>query len=186
MPARRVPSLLVLVAPVRQRYFAGRLLTADDFRQEQEYHINARRRLNLALLGAGVVWGLNVSASGDGSGVEVSPGVAIDGHGREIIVPCAQVVALDNHGPRRVALLLGYREELIEPILALGNGDNGGREEPSRVREAFRLWCAPARKVRGESTDPEREAAVVLAMLRLTAAGRLAARGVEAMGKRKA
>jgi len=189
MATRRVPSFLVLVAPVRTRYYFGRLLTAEDFEREQEYHRKARFRLNLALLGAGVVWGLGVSASADDSGLEVSPGMAIDGLGREIIVPCRQVVALKkpaaggaavsrpSKAPPRMELLLGYREDLIHPMPSLVDADSG--EEPSLIRETFRLWCAPARKVRGEPADPQREGAVVLAVVRVTAAGRVAARGID-------
>jgi len=42
----------------RVNYFAGRLLTAEDFRAEQEYHREKSRRHNRRLHGSGVASGL--------------------------------------------------------------------------------------------------------------------------------
>jgi hypothetical protein len=39
----------------RPRYFAGKLLTAEDFELEQRYHIAKRWLLNRELHGAGTV-----------------------------------------------------------------------------------------------------------------------------------
>jgi len=60
----------------RVRYFAGQLLTADDFATEQAYWIERQRRRNRRLHGWGVVEGLGVSI--DGPKVFVEPGMAID------------------------------------------------------------------------------------------------------------
>jgi hypothetical protein len=66
-------------------YFDGQLLSADDFRTEQDYHRNMRYLHNRLLHGWGVVDGLDVDD--DGGRVRVSPGVAIDALGRELVLP---------------------------------------------------------------------------------------------------
>jgi hypothetical protein len=66
--------------PKRINFFDGRLLTASDFRAEQAYLLGELRRLTRATLGRGVIDGLQVT--GDGQGVVVAPGVAVDGLGR--------------------------------------------------------------------------------------------------------
>lgn len=73
-------------APIRPRYFTGQLLTVDDLQAEQDYSMHMRSRHDRALHGAGVVCGLEVNPSGDGT-VVVSAGTAVDPCGREIVVP---------------------------------------------------------------------------------------------------
>jgi hypothetical protein len=71
----------------RLRFFDGQFLTANDFQAEQEYHIEKRRFHNRMLHGVGVVEGLAVSVDGGpGAVVVVSPGLAIDPQGNEILV----------------------------------------------------------------------------------------------------
>jgi len=70
----------------RVRYFFGQLLTAEAFETEQTYHIEKRRLQNRLLLGAGIVRGLEVTAAQDsGNAIKVSPGIAIDRNGNEIM-----------------------------------------------------------------------------------------------------
>jgi hypothetical protein len=78
----------------RPRYFAGKLLTAEDLELEQRYHIEKRRLLNRAIQGAGIVSGLDVSL-GDGS-VTVAPGLALDAMGREILIEEPAQLAIPN------------------------------------------------------------------------------------------
>lgn len=49
----------------RNRFFAGRLLTAEDLKLEQEYLREKQKRHNRYLHGFGVVFGLEVSVTGD-------------------------------------------------------------------------------------------------------------------------
>ena len=77
-----------LSTPTRNRYFSGRLLTAEDLTQEQEYLATKRRLTNRLLHGWGVVAGLDVTVT-DGPAVTVSAGLALDGWGREIVVVTA-------------------------------------------------------------------------------------------------
>lgn len=76
-----------LRTPVRNRYFYGKLLDAYHFELETGY-LNAKRWLiNRHVLGYGVVCGLDVIPGDAPHTLCVTPGLAIDKWGREIIVP---------------------------------------------------------------------------------------------------
>ncbi len=81
------PALAELSAPVRNRYFFGKLLDAHHLELEQDYLNRKRWMLSRLGLGAGVLCGLQVRAIQRGTRLEIAPGVAIDGFGREIVVP---------------------------------------------------------------------------------------------------
>lgn len=71
----------------RLNYYNGQRLEADDLRLEQEYHIRVRRWLNKSLYSAGIAHGLEVRMEKDKSQqVVISPGMALDNEGREIIL----------------------------------------------------------------------------------------------------
>lgn len=71
--------------PVRVDFFDGQLLSAEDFRVEQDYHRRMRYLHNRLLHGWGIVEGYGVEDVG--GGVLVGPGVAIDALGRELVLP---------------------------------------------------------------------------------------------------
>jgi hypothetical protein len=73
-------------APVRNRYFYGKLLDVRHLEMEQAYFLEHRRRLNRLTVGFGVVCGLEVTVGSDGQAICIAPGFAIDGRGREILV----------------------------------------------------------------------------------------------------
>ena len=137
-------------APTRVNYFAGQFLDAADLTDEQDYHRGKHQRLGRLAVGSGVLCGLEVAVTGDGQLV-VEPGIAIDGLGREIVVPAACVLAdpfqpTDDDGqpcgePVRegtVTLFLCYaeRESEARPV-APGAGEEGN--PPDRTIESFRL-----------------------------------------------
>jgi hypothetical protein len=80
--------LTELRAPERNRYFYGKLLDAEHLSLEQDYVRGRAMQLDRLVLGAGVVCGLEVTAVRQGGdlGVAISPGVALDGWGRRIVV----------------------------------------------------------------------------------------------------
>jgi hypothetical protein len=92
----------------RPRYFAGKLVTAEDFELEQRYHIEKRRLLNRMLQGAGIVSGLGV-VEGEQGTVTVAPGFALDLHGREILVSEPQQLAIPECG-EPISICLLYTE----------------------------------------------------------------------------
>jgi hypothetical protein len=94
-----------LQVPRRNHFFYGKRMDVQHFEMEQSYGKLKQWMLNRLTLGKGVLCGLAVSV--DGNRVCVDPGVAIDGYGREIIVPirsCIDPTAVDtdccgNHRP---------------------------------------------------------------------------------------
>jgi len=78
---------------VRDRYFYGMLLQAEDMAVEQAFHLCNARRHALELHGVGTVRGLRVDASGIEE-VTVCPGLALDCLGREILVEQRVTVSL--------------------------------------------------------------------------------------------
>jgi hypothetical protein len=92
----------------RPRYYAGKLLTAEDFELEQRYQIEKRWLLNRMLQGPGIVSGLAVSSDEQGS-VTVSPGFALDPWGREILVCASQQLEIPDCG-EPVSVWLLYAE----------------------------------------------------------------------------
>jgi hypothetical protein len=72
----------------RIRYYDGEYLRAFDFAAEQGYHVDMRRRLNMALHLHGIGEGLQLSSTKVAgiSQVSISPGMAIDSYGREIFL----------------------------------------------------------------------------------------------------
>jgi hypothetical protein len=81
--------------PTRVNYFDGQMLTAADFRAEQDYHRTMHYLHNRLLHGWGIVQGLDVDDAGDSGGaVCVGPGVAIDRLGHELVLPKQVSIAL--------------------------------------------------------------------------------------------
>jgi hypothetical protein len=75
----------LLGAPSRNHFFYGKRMDVQHFQLEQDYGKHKQWMLNKLTLGKGVLCGLKVTQEGDRLCVE--PGVAIDGLGREIVVP---------------------------------------------------------------------------------------------------
>ena len=125
---------------VRNHYFAGRLLGADEFQLEQDYVRGRLRRHNRMLHGVGIVHGLQVSVSPDGAGGEqvvVQPGLAIDPIGEEIEVRCETSARLPPTGDQLIVTLC-YAERLTHPMPASAEQ----QVQFTRVEETFALQVA--------------------------------------------
>ena len=99
---------------------------------EQDYSRGADAQLSRLVLGAGVVCGLDVTAgeSGGDRGIRVSPGLALDGWGRRIVVPCdTDVVALpaDAPLPATMVVRLYYHAHAAGPVLVATDAPRRGR-----------------------------------------------------------
>lgn len=143
----------------RPAYFEGKVLTADDLRQEQEYHLD-RQRAHNRLHGQGVVTGLEVRPTRPQSdAVVVAPGSAIDALGREIVLVSRVTVDLRTSvrgkRPRSADLVVVYGEEEVAPVPV------GEETWMSRIRETPRF-------VVGAHGD---DAGVVLARIRVPHVG---------------
>ncbi|MDH3299294.1 MAG: hypothetical protein OES24_02195 [Acidimicrobiia bacterium] len=81
---------------VSNRYHFGMLLGVADLEAEQAYHRGKTWLHNAWLQGSGCVWGLEVQLEASRNEVVVKPGLAIDGHGRELKVSadmCVDITA---------------------------------------------------------------------------------------------
>ena len=122
--------------PVRRlNYFVGEVLSADDFRSEQNYHRDRQRRHNLHCHGVGVVEGLKVSTVRKNSGwlVAIGPGVAIDPAGNEIEL-CATAQFPLPKTPATIQVGIRFSERLSAPVPSLSDPMSQG-SQPSRVEE---------------------------------------------------
>lgn len=132
----------------RMNYFNGQRLEADDFKVEQEYHVRVRRWLNKSLYSAGIASGLGVKpAPGNPQQVIVSPGLALDNEGRELILLEEERISVVGGKSEKEGVVEGnylyiqYREETRaeenDNCMPRGNGKNHGQiawGAPSRVR----------------------------------------------------
>ena len=103
----------------RNHYFAGKIMTAEDFSTEQDYFLGKLRRHNRYLHGWGVVRGFEVSLRGDK--IVVTPGVAVDCAGNEIILEAREMLELPPD-QRQFYLAVAYTETLAYPVPTLITG----------------------------------------------------------------
>lgn len=144
--------LASMSAPRHNNYFYGKLMDVPHFQMEQNYFINQRWLMNRLSLGQGVLCGLGVVAQG--TQICVSPGVAVDTQGREIVVPsvtclnpwqltgpCGQpTTLLDNAAEHTVSICISFKEcrTDLTPVLVT---DCNTREQcyPGTIVETFCL-----------------------------------------------
>lgn len=115
----------------RTRYFSGRMLSAEDLQREQDYHRDKGRLHNRLLHGWGVVDGLQVSV--DRGSVVISPGVALDCTGNEIVLAELARLPLPRRAGRHV-LTIRYAEAAVDP-----SPDPDGGMPPGAIREEAAL-----------------------------------------------
>lgn len=167
---------LTYIPFIRNRYFQGKLLTAEDFLQEQQYMNDKRRLMNRWTIGAGIVAGLEVIKVDDYS-ISLEMGLALDYTGREIMVDAPvirKLSALEGYeeatmeeGNESLYLCIGYEEESMEPVHNITNRAVHTVEEPeyNKVREYYRLYVTddyPGEKEeQDESGDVDEEERII-------------------------
>jgi hypothetical protein len=153
----------VLAPPERNNFFFGKLMDVEQWQKDQRHFDLKRSLVNRLVLGCGVVCGLGLEA-GENGRIRLQPGMAIDGWGREIVVPAR--VSFD---PRRltdedgnavgdplesgvVAVCLAYSERRLDAVPALvPDCDHPGGCAPSTIREEFRVLV---RAAQGDPAPP--------------------------------
>ncbi|GMT47978.1 MAG: hypothetical protein IEMM0007_1544 [bacterium] len=139
----------------RNNYFYGKLMTVRDFSAEQHYFNEKRWLINRMVNGWGVVCGLDVKPiDGETDKVLVTPGLAVDCCGREILVCEEQEVQLipvesacrkgkeeKKQGEKKqLVICLEYHECKTEPIhlppIACDQKEKG---EFNRIRDGFNI-----------------------------------------------
>src|ERR1700730_1155145 len=131
----------------RLLYSERQYLRSFDFTAEQSYHLEMRRRLNLALHLWGIVYGLELLQGEVVQGAPVqcylSEGMAIDAYGREIIVPAKHLLSedLDNNritGAGTCSVWIRHtRDPATPPEAAYQRCDL--KEQYTRWRESFEI-----------------------------------------------
>jgi hypothetical protein len=161
----------------RVNYFNGQRLEAADFRADQDYQIRVRRKLLSSLYSVGVVQGLEVNLDPTSQHqVIVSPGLALDYWGREIILfdPTPVVVSGTPTPANGVTignfLTIAYAEQRVQPT-----SDGCGVATPVKGCGGTLSWGAPTR-IRAEpklemadSWPSDQTGKIVLAQIALQA-----------------
>ncbi len=149
----------------RLYYYNRQYLGFKDFRDEQKYHIDMRRRHNIAHHTWGIVVGLELERKEtfQGSGVYetfVKPGMAVDGFGREIVVfspePLDTIKIGDqlagNTLPARLKVWIAYDVEKVTPPASGYEVCNAG-DQFMRFRETYKLIYKDAPGFKGRNPD---------------------------------
>lgn len=161
-----------LKALERNRFFYGKLLTAEDFIAEQNYFNTKLRLLNSLLFGSGVIAGLNVIKTDERS-VAIDSGIALDCAGREIIIPEPMIVKIneldgyeefvrENTDYTRAFLCIEYNELRTQPIHSIAQSaldDENDGPEYNRITEGFSLYIT-SKAPEGEPCEAVRKALV--------------------------
>jgi len=153
------------IAIHRNQYFTGKFMSERDFATDPEYFLSRHRLHHRLFHGWGIVCGLEVvdhpREECRDRWVEVLPGIAVDGRGRELVLEEAAAVEVlpcpdddFGSGPGGPFLVFArYHEEEVEPVPALyaeGTADPKLREA-NRLREVTGIEALPV----GEVGDPE-------------------------------
>ncbi len=143
----------VLIAPERNNFFYGKLMDVPQFEKDYAYNLQKRLLMNRLVIGSGVIFGLDVAADISTAGnVTIQPGAAIDGLGREIIVP--QQISIDPHqltddqgdasgdplnsGTVLVAVVYAeIKTDMVPKLVADCSGN--GKCDCNTVREGYRI-----------------------------------------------
>jgi hypothetical protein len=97
----------------RLRYFNGQFLVAQDLIDEQNYHLDRHRRQNRLLRTPGILEGLEVSATSENDGIQISPGTAVDYKGRLIILNETLSLNVEGYSDKTVALAIAYSQHYL-------------------------------------------------------------------------
>ncbi|HVP54605.1 MAG TPA: tail fiber domain-containing protein [Candidatus Eisenbacteria bacterium] len=118
----------------RLNYFDHQFLRAPDFNDEQNYHLTMRRYHNQMLHTPGIVQGLVPSAQAGATTVTVSSGFAIDGMGREMLLPGDVQLDLTNEAAgKTVYFTIEYNEQQSDPSADAGATGNTRWTESPKV-----------------------------------------------------
>lgn len=160
-----------LVRLKRPDYFAGQLLTAADLRAEQDYQREKQWLHNRMLHGYGVVVGLEVGVQENDDGstqVIVSPGYALDGWGREVVVPepLSAYLPGDRHD---LTIYVRYVEHAADDAKTIASSSSkAGQAEPNaaQIVEGAQVMFEPSPTERALAPTTRSDFAIPIARLR--------------------
>lgn len=129
----------------RNRYFTGKMLTSADFAAEQRYTNDKRRFVNSMMFGAGIVCGMSVECL-DEKNIRIDSGAAIDGYGREVVIPETQIKKLsaidgfEDTQSNCLCIYAAYDEENIQPVYSASKKSKEDEYENNRTQEDYRIY----------------------------------------------
>lgn len=142
----------------KNRYYHGKMLTSADFRAEQRYIDNKRMFLNQMVLGKGVLCGLSVRMLNE-KALLIESGAALDGMGREIIIPKNIVKKLTTLEKGKevsdgwMGLYLRRVEEETQPVCVVNHDEE---YENNRIQESYEFFFSQiARKKEKTETESD-------------------------------
>lgn len=149
----------------RVHYYERQYLRSYDLTAEQLYHIEMRRRLNLALHLWGIVDGLDLRESPSTPGLPtsffISRGMAIDAFGREIVLPYDYPLSADDLERNRIRfplrtyfLSIVYRRDLTTPPAGAYRVCDL-KDQYTRWRESFEILITDTDPTPQLSTPPD-------------------------------
>jgi hypothetical protein len=135
----------------RVHYFEGQFLRTQDFNDEQAYHLAMHRRHNIAHHTWGIVSGLElVQVEGN---FFVEPGMAVDGYGRELVLPqktpLSSSAFVDKNSKELEVWLIYDRAGTDQPPAGYAGCSNGNGSGESFYR------CVERAQIVLEKPDPE-------------------------------
>ena len=119
----------------RQHYFSGKVLSAGDLTQEQNYFLEKHRRHLRSLHGFGIVHGLQVGVDETGATIAIEPGLALDAYGRELSLTEHLTITVPAGTSSPALVTIEYAERLVDPVPAAENET----PQPSRIEEGCRI-----------------------------------------------
>ena len=127
----------------RLRFFAGRVLTADDLKLEQDYFLKKLQRHNRSLHGFGIVSGLEVTVSS--KQIVIREGLALDCEGNELLIESTQTLGLPAtlESCTTAYVSIRYAEHGCRPDSTVAAG------EPATIQEGFETVFAQENYNRG-------------------------------------
>jgi len=133
---------MTTVSVPRVNFFDRQFLRVNEFRDEQLYQLAARRLHNVAQHSWGIVTGLEIAL--EEGALVVRPGMAVDGYGRELLLPEKQRLApetFDDLGTEKLDVWLVYARLDGEqaPDGYAGCGVGGAAREAYRSQETPRV-----------------------------------------------
>lgn len=154
-----------LVRLKRPTYYGDEPVTAADYRVEQEYQREKQWQHNRMLHGYGIVAGLEVGLQENESGTTqliVSPGFALDGWGREIVVidPLFVYLPKDRHD---LIVYLKYVEQPSDDDIGKSAPSNQKRAE---ITESAQVTFDPSTPERAIAATARADYAIPIARLR--------------------
>lgn len=136
----------------KNRYFSHKRMRSSDFIREQEYIEHKLAFLSRWDFGAGVALGLEAQRI-DADSILVSPGFAVDGYGRWLLVDEPAVCRIrtlrgfDSLRGETALLWLAYHEELTDPMFV--SGDCGEVREYAAAKESYSFYLTDMRALPG-------------------------------------